>query len=164
MVERTGVHVSGWFDASGSEAAIRELLLAVGDDPDRPGLEDIPTRVARAYAELFAGFGQDAGGSHHLHLRHGRRPDASAVAELTRHLRDKGIDVRFGIHPVARCLPGQMNVLLAEAKEPYDVVRGIGRQRHRQRPPSPTTRPAPSPACPSSRSGTPDASLSSNAP
>jgi NAD(P) transhydrogenase subunit beta len=44
------------------------------------------------------------------------------VADLVRKLRERGVDVRFGIHPVAGRLPGHMNVLLAEAKVPYDIV------------------------------------------
>ncbi|WP_225846607.1 Re/Si-specific NAD(P)(+) transhydrogenase subunit beta [Streptomyces sp. HPF1205] len=44
------------------------------------------------------------------------------VAELTRSLRERGVEVRFGVHPVAGRLPGHMNVLLAEAKVPYDIV------------------------------------------
>ncbi len=45
----------GDFDAPRIEAAVRELLIAIGEDPDRDGLRDTPSRVARAYAETFAG-------------------------------------------------------------------------------------------------------------
>jgi GTP cyclohydrolase I len=51
----------GQVDEARAAAAVRELLLAVGEDPDRPGLRDTPGRVARAYAEIFGGLGQDPG-------------------------------------------------------------------------------------------------------
>ncbi|MGS2644992.1 MULTISPECIES: GTP cyclohydrolase I FolE [unclassified Streptosporangium] len=45
-------------DAARLESAVREILIAIGEDPDRDGLQDTPARVARAYAEQFAGLGQ----------------------------------------------------------------------------------------------------------
>ena len=47
------------FDQERAEAAVRELLLAVGEDPDRQGLKETPARVARAYREMFAGLYTD---------------------------------------------------------------------------------------------------------
>jgi len=60
---RTGDPVAdlpeGSVDTARVEAAVRELLVAIGEDPDRPGLQDTPARVGRAYAEMFAGLAQD---------------------------------------------------------------------------------------------------------
>lgn len=47
------------YDASGVEKAVRDLLVAIGEDPDRDGLRDTPARVARSYAEVFAGLYAD---------------------------------------------------------------------------------------------------------
>ncbi|HEY5183558.1 MAG TPA: GTP cyclohydrolase I FolE [Actinomycetes bacterium] len=56
----TGATVSRAYDQGRAEAAVRELLLAVGEDPDRDGLRETPARVARMYGELFAGLWQTA--------------------------------------------------------------------------------------------------------
>jgi GTP cyclohydrolase I len=47
------------YDSARAESAVRELLLAVGEDPDREGLRETPARVARAYREIFAGLRQE---------------------------------------------------------------------------------------------------------
>lgn len=47
--------IAGPYDAAGVEKAVRDLLVAIGEDPDRDGLRETPARMARAYAEMFAG-------------------------------------------------------------------------------------------------------------
>lgn len=53
-----------------------------------------------------------------------------AIKELTTHLRTRGIQVRFAIHPVAGRMPGHMNVLLAEAQVPYDITLSMDEINH----------------------------------
>jgi GTP cyclohydrolase I len=55
----TGILRTRMFDQERAEAAVRELLYAVGEDPDRHGLQDTPARVARSYREIFAGLYTD---------------------------------------------------------------------------------------------------------
>ncbi|QNE90171.1 GTP cyclohydrolase I FolE [Corynebacterium incognita] len=59
MTDSKGAVARREFDQERAEAAVRELLLAVGEDPDREGLKDTPARVAKAYAEVFAGLHVD---------------------------------------------------------------------------------------------------------
>ncbi|MGK5640088.1 GTP cyclohydrolase I FolE [Streptomyces sp. URMC 126] len=54
-----GERAIGPFDEKRAEQAVRELLIAVGEDPDREGLRETPARVARAYKEIFAGLRQE---------------------------------------------------------------------------------------------------------
>ena len=56
---RTATLSTAVFDQARAEAAVRELLFAIGEDPDRHGLVDTPARVARAYREMFAGLYTD---------------------------------------------------------------------------------------------------------
>ena len=59
MADSTKSGSTRHFDRERAEAAVRELLIAVGEDPDREGLADTPARVARAYEEVFSGLGTD---------------------------------------------------------------------------------------------------------
>ena len=65
-------------------ALVRELLEAIGEDPDRPGLRLTPGRVADAYAEFFAGVGEDAAAPARAHDLGGARPGARDAAVRAR--------------------------------------------------------------------------------
>jgi GTP cyclohydrolase I len=67
------------------QRAVREILLAIGEDPDREGILDTPNRVARAYAEMFAGMHEDAG--EHLARQFDQPPGGEDEVVMLRNIR-----------------------------------------------------------------------------
>ncbi|AIE75970.1 MULTISPECIES: Re/Si-specific NAD(P)(+) transhydrogenase subunit beta [unclassified Synechocystis] len=95
----------------GSSAASQGPAQAVTGTVTKTSAEEVAEELLDAQSVIITpGYGMAVAQAQH------------PVAEITKLLKEKGITVRFGIHPVAGRLPGHMNVLLAEANVPYDVV------------------------------------------
>ena len=98
------VILGGFGGPQGAQAAVEGEQVAIDADGVAAALNDADSVI------IVPGYGMAVAQAQ------------QAVAELTRKLRAAGKEVRFAIHPVAGRLPGHMNVLLAEAKVPYDIV------------------------------------------
>jgi NAD(P) transhydrogenase subunit beta len=98
------VILGGFGDATGPGMEIEGEQIAIDVDGVASALDDADSVI------IVPGYGMAVAQAQ------------QSVSELTRRLRAKGKEVRFAIHPVAGRLPGHMNVLLAEAKVPYDIV------------------------------------------
>ncbi|MEM6739065.1 MAG: NAD(P)(+) transhydrogenase (Re/Si-specific) subunit beta, partial [Pseudomonadota bacterium] len=98
------VILGGFGGPAGEQMAVEGEQVAIDADGVSTALEDADSVI------IIPGYGMAVAQAQ------------QNVAELTRRLRAKGKEVRFAIHPVAGRLPGHMNVLLAEAKVPYDIV------------------------------------------
>ncbi|WP_372603687.1 NAD(P)(+) transhydrogenase (Re/Si-specific) subunit beta [Actibacterium sp.] len=98
------VILGGFGGATGPQMAVEGEQIAIDADGVATALEEADSVI------IIPGYGMAVAQAQ------------QNVAELTRRLRAKGKNVRFAIHPVAGRLPGHMNVLLAEAKVPYDIV------------------------------------------
>ena len=102
--------IAGGFGTSGGSSASSAAQGDAGDVVAVEAEEVAEMLLDSQEVMIIPGYGMAVAQAQHM------------VYELTKQLRDKGVSVRFGIHPVAGRMPGHMNVLLAEAKVPYDIV------------------------------------------
>ena len=101
----------GFGTGGGAPAPAAGTAAAVTGDIQETDVAEIVERLASAKSVIVVpGYGMAVARAQHK------------VQEMTELLRDQGVNIRFGIHPVAGRLPGHMNVLLAEANVPYDIV------------------------------------------
>ena len=110
-------------------ALVRELLVAIGEDPDRPGLKQTPQRVADAYGEFFAGVGEDAASplAHTISLSRGPAPDTlPSGAVLLRDVRFRSVCEHHLLPFAGRAhiayLPGERVVGLGALPRVVDIL------------------------------------------
>ena len=110
-------------------AAVRDILAAIGEDPDRPGLKATPPRVADAYAEFFAGVGEDAAAplAHTISVSRGPAPDTlPSGAVLLRDIRFRSVCEHHLLPFAGRAhiayLPGEQVVGLGALPRVVDVI------------------------------------------
>lgn len=101
--------IAGGFGSSSPKAGA--VATEIEGEVTPINVEDVADMVLNAKeVMIIPGYGMAVAQAQHM------------VSDITKTLRKKGVNVRFGIHPVAGRMPGHMNVLLAEAKVPYDIV------------------------------------------
>lgn len=110
-------------------AAVRDILAAIGEDPDRPGVKATPQRVADTYAEFFAGVGQDAAAplAHTISVARGPAPDTlPSGAVLLRGVRFRSVCehhlLPFVGHAHVAYLPGEQVVGLGALPKVIDIL------------------------------------------
>lgn len=110
-------------------AAVRDLLLAIGEDPDRPGLRLTPERVAAAYSEFFAGVGADAAEplAHTISVSRGPAPDTlPSGAVMLRDIRFRSVCEHHLLPFAGRAhiayLPGEQVVGLGALPKVVDIL------------------------------------------